>query len=120
MFRNTLQRQRVRAAFARLQRPLSIGELRVQVEQVGIATLYRTVEGLLAEGYLERLEMPGRVTRYELAGRGCYAHFECRGCGRVYCLGSGSPPLVWAHEGFEVEGQAVFVYGLCNQCNPKE
>lgn len=116
MFRNTSQRQRIRAAFARLQRPLSISELQTEETQIGIATLYRTVEGLLEEGFLSRLELPGRAVRYELASCSSHTHFQCRSCGLVYCLSPIELALPSCPRGFQTDRQEVFVKGLCSNC----
>lgn len=117
MSRSAHQRQRICSVFARLRRPLSVAELRAELSGVAIATLYRNIKGLLADGLLFRLPMPGQASCF--AERSCanHAHFYCRICRKVYCL----PPCrkaVPSPPGFEVEGKVVWLVGLCSACNP--
>lgn len=121
MQRQTRQRQAIRTVFLEAQRPLSPQEVlelaRVRVPSLGLATVYRTLKGLLEEGFLVPVELPGEVPRYERAGKAHHHHFLCRVCGRVYEL-EGCPQDVetLVPPGFLAEGHEVTLYGRCAAC----
>lgn len=121
MQRRTRQRQAICTVFLEVQRPLSPQEVlelaRVRVPSLGLATVYRTLKGLLEEGFLVPVELPGKVPRYERAGKAHHHHFLCRVCGRVYEL-EGCPQDVetLVPPGFLAEGHEVTLYGRCAAC----
>ena len=63
MQRQTRQRDAIRAALAAANRPLGPLEILAAVKpdlpRLGIATVYRTLKGLLDEGWLRTVELPG-------------------------------------------------------------
>lgn len=122
MERNTRQRGAIRRAFQRADRPLGTGEVleqaRGEVGGLGIATVYRNIRTLVNEGWLDVVELPGEVPRYEVHGKSHHHHFRCRQCDRVYevpgCIGSMNeivPP------GFSLESHELVLYGLCADCS---
>jgi len=122
MERDTAQRRAIRRAFEVADRPLSPQEVLQAAQQevagLGIATVYRTVKGLLEENWLEPVELPGEAARYEVSGKRHHHHFLCRGCDRVFeiegCPGSLrglTPP------GFTLESHEVVLYGRCPGCS---
>ena len=121
MVRNTTQRRAIRKAFADAGRPLSpqevLGLAQKDVPKLGIATVYRTIKGLVDEKRLTAVELPGEPSRYEIAGKEHHHHFHCRDCDRVYEV-EGCPgdlrDLVPA--GFELQDHDVVLYGLCLRC----
>ncbi len=121
MERSTRQRRAIREVFLEAGRPLSpqevLGLARSKVPSLGLATVYRTLKGLLEEGFLVPVHLPGEPPRYEAAGRGHHHHFLCRACGRVYEL-PGCPPGLEGNlpPGFRAWGHEVTVYGLCPSC----
>ena len=72
MERRTRQRAALKEAIERAARPLTPQEIleagQAVVPGLGIATVYRNVKALLAEGWLQKVEMPGSADRYERAG----------------------------------------------------
>ena len=119
--RSTQQRRAIRAAFERAGRPLGPQEVleiaKAGVPGLGIATVYRTLKQLVADGEIEVVELPGGPSRYELAGLAHHHHFHCRDCDRVFdvegCSGQvtdRTPP------GFRTEEHAVVLYGRCSAC----
>lgn len=123
MERNTRQRGAIRRAFQRADRPLGTGEVlelaRGEVGGLGIATVYRNIRTLVNEGWLDVVELPGEVPRYEPHGKPHHHHFRCRQCNRVYevmgCVQSLNdivPP------GFTLENHELVLYGLCADCPP--
>ena len=121
MERNTRQRSAIREAIARAERPLLPQEVLVVAQQavpgLGIATVYRNLKGLLEEGELQAVNLPGENPRFELAGRQHHHHFQCRQCQRVFdvhaCPGDLSR---MAPQGFTVEDHDLTLYGSCKDC----
>lgn len=121
MERDTRQRQAIRAALERADRPLSPKEVlsasRRRVRSLGIATVYRTLNSLLEEGWLAEVVLPGEPSRYEVAGKVHHHHFICEGCDRVFevhaCPGD-MKSLV--PEGFAMSRHELVLYGECAEC----
>ena len=71
--RNTRQKTAIREAFAGANGPLSPEEVLRSAQRhhpgVGIATVYRNIQTLVEEGWLQPVEVPGDATRYEVAGK---------------------------------------------------
>lgn len=116
--RNTRQKEAIRKAFVAANRPLSAEEtLALAQDGVSIATVYRNIGVLLEERWLTAVEVPGGVTRYEVAGKAHHHHFQCDRCGRVFELeGCGLVGLPVLPEGFQSTGHELFLYGLCAGC----
>lgn len=125
MARETKQRQAIRGAIEAADRPLSPAEV-LEVAQgsvpgLGLATVYRTINALVEEGWIVPVEVPGRPPHYERAGKEHHHHFHCRGCGKVYELEAargGCPAGIkgLAPAGFSVEGHELTLYGVCPGC----
>lgn len=121
MVRTTRQREAIRSAFERADRPLSPSEaLTLAAEQVpamGISTVYRTIAALVDEGWLKTVSLPGQPDRYETAGRRHHHHFHCTLCGGVFevqaCPGDLS---AMAPKGFRVLDHEVILSGWCRAC----
>lgn len=121
MERKTVQRQAIREAIVEAARPLSPQEVldaaRSRVNGLGIATVYRTIKGLLEEGAVQAVELPGEPPRYERAGKPHHHHFRCRTCNKVYEI-EGCPKDLkrMAPRGFRVESHDFTLYGVCAAC----
>ncbi|MGQ9510712.1 MAG: Fur family transcriptional regulator [Thermaceae bacterium] len=121
MERRTKQRQAIRSVFLEAQRPLSPQEVlalaQKRVPGLGLATVYRTLRGLLEEGFLVQVNLPGQSPRYERAGQAHHHHFLCQVCGRVFEI-TGCPQDVekLVPPGFTVQGHEITLYGLCPSC----
>ena len=121
MERNTRQRTAIRSALQRAHRPLLPQEVlaaaQAQEPRLGLATVYRNLKALVAEGELCTVELPGENPRFEIAGRQHHHHFQCMACQRVFdvhaCPGDLSrlaPP------GFTVQDHELTLYGRCSDC----
>ena len=121
MERDTAQRRAIRETFTIAARPLShqevLVEARKRVGGMGIATVYRTIKGLIDDGSLTPVDLPGQCARFELAGLTHHHHFACRTCERVFDL-PGCTGHFHTHlpVGFVAEEHAVVVYGICESC----
>mgnify|MGYP001627224607 CR=1 FL=1 len=121
MERSTRQRQAIREVMRELNRPLSPSEVleaaRRKVPGLGIATVYRTLKGLVEEGSAVPVELPGEAPRYELSGKTHHHHFHCTLCGKVFelegCPGDFSFMLP---KGFKTEKHEIVLYGRCSEC----
>lgn len=119
--RNTHQRQAVRQVIEVAGRPLTAQEILTLAHEhalrVGIATIYRTVKLFIEEGWLRTLELPGEQTRYEPAALPHHHHFQCRACGRVFCVAgcvTGLEQLT--PPGFQQQAHEIILYGRCDTC----
>lgn len=118
----THQREAVTRVLSGSDRPLTPQEIRRAARAIapgiGLATVYRTVNRLSAEGRLVPVVMPEGPTRYEISGKAHHHHVACRKCKAVFeaegCRGKLAlvPP-----PGFRVEGHEVIVYGICRRCS---
>lgn len=132
--RSTRQREAIRAGLALAARPLTPAEIlaqaQAQVPGLGIATVYRNLKWLVAEGQIRTVDLPGQAPRYEMAqpglAHGAHAghhvhHFHCQRCDRVFpihaCPGSIDQ---LAPAGFQVERHDLTLHGLCADCSGAE
>ena len=121
MERNTRQRDTIRNVFAGSKQPLSPFEVLIAGRQslrgLGIATVYRTINSLVDDGWLNAVELPGDAPRYEKAGSGHHHHFQCRGCSGVFEIrGCPGDLTSLTPDGFVLEGHEVVLYGQCSVC----
>lgn len=121
---NTKQKAAIREAFTHAARPLSPEEAlrgaRRHHATLGMATVYRNIQALVEEGWLQPVEVPGDSTRYEVAGKAHHHHFQCNDCGKLYdldgCVETKKPKLP---RGFRASGHEFYVYGTCAACVPR-
>jgi len=119
--RNTRQREAIRQAFTGHADPLDVQQVlraaRRRVPGLGVATVYRTLGLLCEQGWLVRIELPGRRTFYERAGKPHHHHFLCRACERLYriegCVGEVE---ALAPDGSVVEAHDLLLRGTCRRC----
>jgi Fur family transcriptional regulator, ferric uptake regulator len=119
--RNTRQREAIRAALRGAGRPLSPHEILEQARRLapglGLATVYRNVRALTAEGWLRSVELPGAASRYELSGKEHHHHFHCRSCDGLFEVARCPGELrELVPRGFQLERHEVILYGLCQVC----
>lgn len=123
MERSTRQRVAIRAVINAAGRPLTPLEIQDQVRlsgaEAGIATIYRNLKHLLAEGAIETVNLPGDNPRYEAshAAHHHHHHFHCSQCDRVFdipgCVGRVDQ---LAPTGFVTERHELTLYGRCPEC----
>jgi Fur family ferric uptake transcriptional regulator len=115
-YKATVQRLAVLRALATEQHQ-SMGELRRRCPQVGVVTIYRTLDLLSELGIVRRMDL-GDGPRYELA-EDHHHHLICESCGDISefeeCpLDSERMSLVSSE--FKVRSHSVEVYGQCAAC----
>ena len=119
--RTTRQRGAILSVVRAAQRPLSPREVleaaRLEVGALGLATVYRTLKRLVADGTLRAITLPGENARYELAEAAHHHHFQCTACRRVYDV-PGCPGDLrrLAPRGFTLEDHDLTLYGHCPDC----
>lgn len=121
--RNTRQKAAIRDAFIESDRPLSAEEALEAAQRhharLGIATVYRNIQNLLQDKWLQPVEVPGDKTRYEVAGKEHHHHFHCNQCGKLFDLeGCGAQLKPRLPRGFRATGHEFFLYGICAACAP--
>lgn len=115
-YKATPQRLAVLAAVAAGQHQ-SFEGIRARCPEVGMVTVYRTLDLLSGLGLVRRLDLGGGP-RYELS-EDHHHHLVCEGCGSVtefeQCpLDPGSLPQIG--DDFEVSAHSLEVYGKCSEC----
>lgn len=121
MERTTRQRTAIRDAIASAGRPLSPQEVldaaRVDVEALGMATVYRNLKLLLEDQSISLVQLPGEGPRYELSGHAHHHHFQCTCCQRVFDVERCPGDLAQlAPPGFSVDSHEITLYGRCADC----
>lgn len=120
MERDTRQRRAIRQAIEAAGRPIGAPEVlsaaRPLVPGLGLATVYRALKGLVAEGWLATVELPGEPPRYEVAGKDHHDHFRCRMCTRVFEVEHCAVRAPKLPKGFVVEGHEAVLLGVCAEC----
>lgn len=96
--------------------------------EIGLATIYRTVQVLLELHVIEKVTFDDDFARYELNGEETgsghrHHHAICTQCGKVYSLETDLldtlEKQVFESLGFEVTDHEVKLYGLCSACRRK-
>ncbi len=105
---------------------LSVQEIheRVRAEgaRVGIASVYRAVEGLVDSGLVQRIDLGDGTARFERADpRGDHHHhLVCDDCGKVEAFEDAELEAdlerVAAARGYAIAGHDVVVRGACDDC----
>lgn len=121
MSRKTEQRAAIRRVFEETPRPLNAQEVQELAacysENLGIATVYRNLKGLVDDGWLATVDLPNEPSRYELASLEHHHHFQCSTCSRVFDIpGCAHAVRTLAPDGFEVTHHEILLYGVCPDC----
>jgi Fur family ferric uptake transcriptional regulator len=113
-YKATPQRLAVLRALAAEQHQ-SLGEIRARCPEVGLVTIYRTLDLLSEVGVVRRLELGGGP-RYELA-EDHHHHLICESCGAVSEF-ERCPLDLRRLRGmdFEVSSHTLEIYGRCAKC----
>ena len=112
----TPQRLAVLAAIA-MEQHQSMEEIRARCPEVGMVTVYRTLDLFSELGLVRRLDL-GDGARYELADDH-HHHLICEGCGEITEFERcpmdrrGLPDVA---RDFEVRAHSLEVYGTCSDC----
>lgn len=100
--------------------------VRKEFPEIGIATVYRTVQLLLEMQLVDRIELHDGCVRYEigrqlLGEEGHYHHhLICKSCGKVMSFGKDLledlEKQVKEQMGFQIWDHELKFYGICREC----
>ena len=123
--RNTWQRDRVRDALDESRGFVSAQSLHALLRDegtgIGLATVYRALADLAAEGDADSLQSPEGESLYRACqAPGHHHHLICRSCGLTVEI-EASDVEEWAHRmaaqnGFTEAAHVVDIFGLCAAC----
>ena len=127
-FRITPQREMIIEAIVHQGDHINADEvfalIRKRTHSMNIATVYRTLELLVEEGLVSRIDLgEGRVF-YATHQHGPHIHLVCRQCGQV--LGANQEMLsTFNHQlqsdyHFAADLQHISVLGLCSECQTNQ
>lgn len=121
MERSTRQRGAIESVLRASGRPLTPPEVQRAAHELapglGMATVYRTLKLLIAEGTVRTVDLPGESARFEMANITHHHHFHCNRCRRVYDVpGCPGDMRRMAPRGFKVDGHDLILYGQCPDC----
>jgi Fur family transcriptional regulator, ferric uptake regulator len=115
-YKGTPQRMAVLRALVEEQHQ-SLEEIRARCPEVGLVTVYRTLDLLGSLGIVRRLDLGDRA-RYELA-ENHHHHLICESCGDISEFDECplDPKLLPPGSAdFEVSAHSLEVYGRCGAC----
>jgi Fur family ferric uptake transcriptional regulator len=95
-------------------------ELRREEARLGRATVYRSVETLVAKGLLDRIDFADGTHHYRVCGGAHHHHLTCKRCHRVVevdiCLPADQLARIGKRFGFEIEDHSLSLFGRCPDC----
>lgn len=99
--------------------------LRDKGEQVGTATVYRTLDVLLESGLVRAHDFGEGFKRYEaMPAQAHHEHLICERCGRVVEFQNERLermlPIIADEHGFQHDRHRVEIYGICRECRQRE
>ena len=136
--RMTVPRQSILDVLSRTSKHLSAEDVYMAVHKVypnvGLTTVYRTLELLVQIGLVLKFDFGDGRARYELSGgpKGAYHHHHlvCTSCGRIVdytdFIDDEVELLNQTEKGlskkfnFKITNHLIQFYGLCDKCNSKE
>jgi Fur family ferric uptake transcriptional regulator len=87
-------------------------------------TLYRVLEWLVDQGLAHKIAGEDRVWRFSAVAAGAHAvshehaHFQCTGCGKLFCLDDLHPVYAFSlPTGFHCQRVDLTLHGLCPHCS---
>ena len=119
--RRTKQQIAIEEVFKCHTRPLSPHEVlelaKQDVPNLGMATVYRTLNQMVEDGSLHVVELPGQSSRYEPSDKHHHHHFHCTSCNKVIDLdGCLLKEDLNLPEGFVVKNHSITLSGRCPDC----
>ena len=123
-FRLTAQREMIVQAIAHSDQHLTaeaiFAEVQTRTQTINLATVYRTLELLVDQGFITRVDLGEGKTVYATEQHGPHIHLVCRGCGNVV---DADPALLRAIETqlqteyeFTPDLNHISIFGVCAGC----
>jgi Fur family ferric uptake transcriptional regulator len=97
-------------------------QLRTEGRRVGIASVYRTLEQLIRDGFVQRIDIGAATSRFEPIHRNGehHHHLVCDDCGKVEAFADDELERtlrkVERRTGYSVAGHDVVLRGACHDC----
>jgi Fur family ferric uptake transcriptional regulator len=96
------------------------GELRERGSSIGLATVYRALQGLVEDSQVDALRTDDGEVVYRRCSRGHHHHLVCRDCGRTVEV-EGPAVERWAtrvaeEHGFRDVSHTLEIFGTCADC----
>lgn len=121
--RNTIQKQLVLHSVKRLVNHPTAEEVYNQIvasyPDISKATVYRNLSGLVDDGMLLKLNVPGAADKYDISTHAHY-HAVCNVCGSLFDLELENPPIVEFNisemNDFEIDEYVILFKGKCKNC----
>jgi Fur family ferric uptake transcriptional regulator len=98
-------------------------DLREKGRTVGIATIYRTLDQLVRDGFVQRIDVGAGISRFEPlhADGEHHHHLVCESCGKVEAFADEQLERalcrVEGQTGYSVAGHDVVLRGACRDCS---
>ena len=98
--------------------------LRAEGRQVGIASVYRSLDQLTSDGFVQRIDIGAGTSRFEPihADGEHHHHLVCDDCGKVEAFADDELERalrrVEGRTGYSVAGHDVVLRGACQDCAP--
>jgi len=93
--------------------------LRERLPKISLATVYRNLERLEAEGLIRVLNVPGQPRRYD-GDLSSHYHVRCVICGKVDDVTFDKVPnlgsMAFRSGGYQVLGMRLELEGVCDEC----
>ncbi|MGH2517392.1 MAG: Fur family transcriptional regulator [Ktedonobacterales bacterium] len=87
---------------------------------LGRATVYRAVDILVSQGFLDRVSFADGTHRFRMCGSRHHHHITCTRCQRVVevdtCLPAEMLAAISARTDFALEGHSLELFGRCAAC----
>ncbi|MGH3560259.1 MAG: Fur family transcriptional regulator [Mycobacterium sp.] len=95
-------------------------ELRGHGENIGLTTVYRTLQAMAAAGLVDTLRADTGESVYRRCSEHHHHHLVCRGCGSTVEVGDRKVET-WAAEvaaehGFSDVSHTIEIFGTCGDC----
>ncbi len=137
-YRCTISREIIMEILSHTLEHLSAEDIFLKIHkrypQIGLTTVYRTLELLVDMDMVIKFDFGDGRARYELVdhpqGKGYHHHFVCTGCGRIMdytdFINDELDLLKKTEEGlslkynFRIQGHLLQFYGLCADCCAKD
>ncbi len=93
---------------------------RKKISGLGIATVYRNLKSLQADGLIMAVELPGQPPRWEVAPQKHHHHFLCESCDKLYEIPACTEDLQQLlPEGYTLQDHDILLRGKCAACAEK-
>lgn len=103
--------------------------VKVDYPEIGLATVYRTIQMLLDLNLVDRINLDDGYVRYEIGNRNAdtskhhHHHLICLSCNKVISfeddLLEELEKKITDKEGFQIVDHEVKLYGYCKECGGK-